>query len=231
MSRAAEYITRFVGCSSSEQSALKKIFEYREECKEKAMGMKFTNRAAEKEWHEDMMARVKALGEARDALQERIQKKMYSAVPMEEYIKVEKKTTVWSERVNELIERHIETSWTDKQKENWNVRINQYSCRFAEGCQKKTAVKKIDAYILECKEKYNDAGHNRSVNEEYLEDMAKRICALGKARVWLQSRLDFADSEKKRKEKNAFIKTWGYDPDDTTNPEAGAWYNQRQWDS
>ncbi|AGE53033.1 hypothetical protein PBCVOR070422_944R [Paramecium bursaria Chlorella virus OR0704.2.2] len=228
-SRAAEYIQRF-SKGTDKKSAYKAIFEYREECKLKAMGMKFTNHTAEREWHEDMLERVKALAEARDFLEASLSTEtMYSAMPMEKY--VEKKNTLWTEKVDELINRHIETSWTDKQKENWNLRINQYSNRFADGCQKKTAVKNIDAYILECKQKYNDAGHDRSLNKEYLEDMAKRICALGKAREYLQGRVDYADAEKKRKAKNAFIKNYGYDPDTTDDPEAGAWYKDRQWDS
>lgn len=222
-SRAAEYITRFSNCSSSKQSALEKIVEYRNECKKmyhepESAGMKFNNYPAQKQWQEDMIERIQALGEARDSLQASLSTKtMYSAMPMEKY--VEKKKTVWTEKVDELIKRHIETSWTDKQKENWNLRINQYSFRFADGCQKKTALKNIDAYILECKQKYNDAGHDRSLNEEYLDDMAKRICALGEARVWLQVRVDHADAEKKRKAKNAFIKNYGYDPDTATADE------------
>jgi hypothetical protein len=91
-SRAAEYITRFGG---NKQSALEKIVEYREECKKmyhdpRAAGMKFNNYPAERQWKEDMIERIHALGEARDALQIK-PKKMYSAtkIVLEEFIPVE----------------------------------------------------------------------------------------------------------------------------------------------
>lgn len=89
-SRAAEYIQRF-SKGTDKKSAYKAIFEYREECKLKAMGMKFTNHTAEREWHEDMLERVKALAEARDFLEASLSTKtMYSAMPMEKYVEKKK---------------------------------------------------------------------------------------------------------------------------------------------
>ncbi|AGE52025.1 hypothetical protein PBCVCVM1_970R [Paramecium bursaria Chlorella virus CVM-1] len=91
-SRAAEYVTRFSNCSSSEQSALEKIVEYRNECKKmyhdpKSAGMKFNNYPAQKQWQEDMIERIQALGEARDSLQASLSTKtMYSAMPVEKYV-------------------------------------------------------------------------------------------------------------------------------------------------
>ncbi|AGE58192.1 hypothetical protein PBCVNW6652_974R [Paramecium bursaria Chlorella virus NW665.2] len=91
-SRAAEYVTRFSNCSSSEQSTLEKIVEYRNECKKmyhdpKSAGMKFNNYPAQKQWQEDMIERIQALGEARDSLQASLSTKtMYSAMPVEKYV-------------------------------------------------------------------------------------------------------------------------------------------------
>jgi hypothetical protein len=90
-SRAAEYIQRF-SKGVDKQSALERIVEYREECKKmyhdpKSAGMKFNNYPAQKQWQEDMIERIQALGEARDSLQASLSTKtMYSAMPVEKYV-------------------------------------------------------------------------------------------------------------------------------------------------
>jgi Holliday junction resolvasome RuvABC DNA-binding subunit len=78
-SRAAEYITRF-SKGVQKKTALKKIIEYRDECKglyhqaESKNPMNYRAAEDKREYLEDMLARIHCLGEARDHLQKEINK-------------------------------------------------------------------------------------------------------------------------------------------------------------
>lgn len=80
-SRALEYVSRFSKGVGNER-ALEIIVEYREECKQmyhdaETGNVRFNNYPARKNYLEDMLERIHALGEARDYLQQ----PMKSAVP------------------------------------------------------------------------------------------------------------------------------------------------------
>jgi hypothetical protein len=78
-SRAAEYITRF-SKGVQKKTALKKIIEYRDECKglyhqaESKNPMNYRAAEDKREYLEDMLARIHCLGEARDHLEKEINK-------------------------------------------------------------------------------------------------------------------------------------------------------------
>lgn len=80
-SRAQEYITRFSGKGVQKKTVLKKIVEYRNECKcmhNEAEAKHVSGRAAEVakfEYLNDMFERIVCLAEARDYLQEQIDNK------------------------------------------------------------------------------------------------------------------------------------------------------------
>jgi len=80
-SRAQEYITRFTTKGAQKKSVLKKIVEYRNECKcmhNEAEAKHVSGRAAEVakfEYLNDMFERIECLAEARDYLQEQIDNK------------------------------------------------------------------------------------------------------------------------------------------------------------
>jgi len=88
-SRAQEYITRFTTKGVQKKTILKKIVEYREECKglyHEADAKKSTNYRAEeskKEYLRDMIKRIECLAEARDYLQEQIDNKAPAKKAME----------------------------------------------------------------------------------------------------------------------------------------------------
>jgi hypothetical protein len=89
--RANEYITRF-SKGVQKTSALKKIVEYRDECKglyheaESKNPMNYKAAESKREYLEDMLERIHVLGEARDYLQNEVKKapakanNMHSAV-------------------------------------------------------------------------------------------------------------------------------------------------------
>ena len=92
-SRAREYITRFSTKGAQKKTILKKIVEYRDECKglyraaESKNPMNYRAAESKREYLHDMIKRIECLAEARDYLQYEINKKapakannIYSAV-------------------------------------------------------------------------------------------------------------------------------------------------------
>lgn len=79
--RANEYITRFTTKGAQKKTILKKIVEYRDECKglyheaDAKKPMNYPAEAAKKEYLSDMIKRIECLAEARDYLQNEINKK------------------------------------------------------------------------------------------------------------------------------------------------------------
>ncbi len=80
-SRAQEYIARFTTKGAQKKTVLKKIVEYREECKDlyheadAKIPRNYPAEAAKKEYLSDMIRRIECLTEARDYLQEQIDNK------------------------------------------------------------------------------------------------------------------------------------------------------------
>jgi hypothetical protein len=77
-SRALEYITRFTTKGVQKRTVMKKIVEYRDECKglyheeEAKKARNYRDEMAKKEYLSDMIKRIECLAEARDYLQEQI---------------------------------------------------------------------------------------------------------------------------------------------------------------
>ena len=79
--RANEYITRFTTKGVQKKTVLKKIVEYRDECKglyheaDAKMPRNYPAEVAKKEYLSDMIKRIECLAEARDYLQDQIDNK------------------------------------------------------------------------------------------------------------------------------------------------------------
>ncbi|AGE51354.1 hypothetical protein PBCVCVG1_946R [Paramecium bursaria Chlorella virus CVG-1] len=220
-SRAAEYIQRF-SKGVDKQSALERIVEYREECKKmyhdpKSAGMKFNNYPAQKQWQEDMIERIQALGEARDSLQASLSTKtMYSAMPMEKYVEknAPKKDTKTPEyffaRKASQFEGNEHQAKYILRFQGLGIDGSKYGC--AIHCER-AADAYQDELIASC--------NRGNIDAEFCNVRVKALNYVRKYFDKIQKEIKKLDPSSGK----------DYEYVSSSDPEADAWYNDRQFDS
>jgi len=200
-SRATEYISRF-SKGVQKKTALKKIIEYRDECKglyhqaESKNPMNYRAAEDKREYLEDMLARIHCLGEARDHLEKEINKapskaknNMRSAVAFkpEEENKPKSKTTK---------SKYFQRTETDLRKLGYeDANVVKYILRFQ-------GLGLADNYAYPCQEaaeeyqeKWCNSTDANQHDEEYCDQAEIAVEALGQVITYFEDLQETINTE------------------------------------